>query len=269
MCKCRSIARGKLLNSICFNKITLVFMLISILLFTMVTQGNEFDHFHKNLNLVLKTYVRNGNVNYSDLKSNPYTLNQYIKETSSVSKNNFENWTRDQQLAYLINLYNAITLKLIIDNYPLKSIKNIDSPWDMKIVNLFGESITLNQLENKIIRKNYNEPRIHFVLVCAAKGCPILINEAYLPVKLNIQLDEQTKEFLLDKNKNSFNIENSEITISPIFDWYKDDFKESSNSVIEFIKPYLSEELSSKTHPGENSVINYSFYDWSLNDQAK
>jgi len=127
----------------------------------------------------------------------------------------------------------------------------------------------INQLEHEVIRKNYNEPRIHFALVCAAKGCPILINEAYLPVKLNIKLDEQTKEFLLDKNKNSFDIDNGEITISPIFDWYKDDFKESSNSVIEFIKPYLSEELSSKTHPGENLVINYSFYDWSLNDQAK
>ena len=244
-------------------------MLISFLLFPKITQGNEFDHSHKNLNLVLKTYVRNGNVNYSDLKSNPYTLNQYIKETSSISKNNFENWTRDQQLAYLINLYNAITLKLIIDNYPLKSIKDIDSPWNIKIVRLFGESVTLNQLEHEVIRKNYNEPRIHFALVCAAKGCPILINETYLPVKLNIQLEEQTKEFLLDKNRNSFDLENGEITISPIFDWFKLDFKKSSNSVIGFIKPYLGEELSSNIPSKEKLSIKYSFYDWSLNDQAK
>jgi hypothetical protein len=214
---------------------------------------------------VLDNYVQEGLVDYSGLKSNPKDLKQFLNQSAAISKETFSEWSKDQQLGFLINLYNAQTLDLIVANYPIKSIKDIASdsggPWELPIVNLFGEQITLDALENEVIRKNYTDPRVHFALVCAALGCPALINTPYEAAELEKQLDQQTKAFLMDSDKNSIDTEQEILRLSPIFDWFKEDFSAKSGSVLEFVNPYFGNQAS------KEFKIEYTNYDWSLNDQ--
>ncbi len=228
--------------------------------------GEAFDSSHKLYADVLSDYVKDGLVDYADLKSDPGDLRAYLESTAKVTRREFEGWTTNEQLAFLINLYNARTLGLIIDNYPVKSIRDIGSggkgPWEEPVVKLFGETITLNSLEHGIIRKNYKEPSIHFVLVCAAIGCPPLLDEPYLADKLDNQLEAQTKKFLADTGKNSVDRENKILRISPIFMWYTEDFKAEAGSVPGFLNKYYGNE------PLQGYIIVYTDYGWSLNDAS-
>ncbi len=210
---------------------------------------------------LLNSYVNEqGLVDYKSLKQNRASLDDYIKSLASVTKAEFTQWDTNAQLAYLINLYNAETLQLIVDNYPVKSIKDIgtifSSPWSKPVVSLFGESITLDNLEHDIIRVDYNEPRIHMVLVCAAKGCPALSRNPYTADNLDEQLSFETTKYLkstagltIDSNKKVANI-------SSIFKWYKEDFK----SVPQFVSQYSGNNVN-------DFKIKYINYDWSLNEQ--
>ncbi len=227
------------------------------------SSDTNFDHQYKNYGLILNDHVSSGKVDYGKLKTNSADLDLVLVEFASVTKAEFDSWDKDKQLAYLINLYNAATLDLVADNYPLKSIKDIGDPWDKKIVNLHGNSISLNQLEHEVIRKNYKEPRIHFALVCAAKGCPVLISDAYVGSKLESQLDTVTKNFLSAGDKNKIDDANQVIVVSSIFDWFAGDFEAGSGSVVAFLAPYYSknpEDLKSYQ-------IKYTDYDWTLNDK--
>jgi hypothetical protein len=246
------------------NILPILFLIIGIgLAGDVLPSGTNFDHQYKNYGLILNDHVKNGSVDYRKLKSNSDGLDLVLVEFAGVSREEFDAWDKQKQLAYLINLYNAATLDLVVDNYPLGSIKDIGKPWNKKIVNLHGDTISLNQLEHEIIRKNYKEPRIHFALVCAAKGCPVLISDAYVGSKLESQLDTVTKNFLSASDKNKIDDANQVIIVSPIFDWFADDFSAKSGSVVEFIAPYYSknpEDLKSYQ-------IKYTNYDWSLNDK--
>ena len=240
--------------------------LLFFIAFVIHASAETFDRSQQLYADALSHHVKDGLVDYSSLKSNPGDLNKYLEQTALVSRKEFDSWTRDEQLAFLINLYNARTIRLITDNYPVKSIRDIGSsakgPWDEPIVPLFGEIITLNTLENSIIRKNYNDPRVHFALVCAAKGCPPLLGEPYSGENLNNQLAAQTQKFLADPAKNSIDVKNKIIRLSPIFNWYMDDFSRTAGSVQKFIKPYYLD------FPSEEFKIEYTDYDWSLNDSS-
>lgn len=204
----------------------------------------------------LKKYVSNkGNVNYISIKSNVSSLNTIIQ---SLEDNYPEsNWTKNQRLAYWINAYNIYTIQLIVDNYPTSSIKDITAkPWDKKFIKLGGNTYSLNNIENSIIRIEFNEPRIHFALNCASISCPILMNSAFKASSLKYQLTKQTKNFLADGTKNTFT--GAEIKLSPVFDWYKEDFIKNG-SLIDFINKYRSEQLV-------NPTVNYNEYDWGLNN---
>lgn len=241
-------------------------VVIHFLLLTLASVGEEseeFDQSHSIYGTVLRAYVKDGSVDYAGLKSNPGDLELYLERTSLVSGDEFDKWPRDEQLAFLINLYNARTLDLVRVNYPVGSIREIASdsggPWEQPIVRLFGEKITLNALEHEVIRKNYSEPRTHFALVCAAKGCPVLPDEAYLGPALQGQLEAQTREFLTDADKNSIDTENQIVRLSPLFKWFAEDFSAKSGSVAEFINPYF------QNMAGADFKIEYTDYDWSLN----
>ena len=231
--------------------------------------AGEFDHSHKPYANVLKQYVKDGLVDYSGLKSNPKDLSLYLDEAAAVSEANFKSWAKEQQLAFLINLYNAETLRLIIDHYPVRSIKDIaaDSkgPWELPVVSLFGKKITLNHLEHGVIRKDYDEPRVHFALVCAALGCPPLRSDPYTAEKLNQQLEEQGKRFISDSTKNRVDLENRIVYLSPIFQWFPQDFVKKSGSVLVFVEAYFPDKVSNELRR-ENFKIEYTNYDWSLND---
>ncbi len=228
----------------------------------------EFDQSHALFSQVLKTYVHNERVDYAALKAHPQELNRYLSEVAAVRRKHFDHWTRKQQIAFLINAYNAYTLKLIIDHYPIKSIKDIGhfwrGPWAQPVVHLFGKSITLDTIEQDMLRKDYREPRIHFALVCASIGCPPLRSEAYLATRLDEQLNDQGKRFLANRSKNRVDATDHTVYLSPIFKWYGEDFKKKSGSVLAFLKPYWPKRERIELKSG-HFEIRYTDYNWSLN----
>ena len=239
--------------------------LLLFVLFLLPWQAFSFDHDYKLLNDLLSTHVQNGLVDYKSIKADPKNLDMFVVQAGAVDHSEFDTWTQPQQLAFLINLYNAVTIQLIISEYPVTSIRKISgllkNPWKLKTVPLFREMITLDHLEHNIIRPRYHEPRIHFALVCAARGCPILRSEAYLPDNLNNQLEDQTIQFLQSTpQKNRYDPNTKTLYLSPIFKWYAEDFQAASGSVQLFVKNYLPQvDIEAK--------IRYTDYDWSLNEQ--
>lgn len=232
--------------------------------------GAEFDQSHARFSGVLTRYVKDAHVDYVALKAQPQELNGYLDQVAAVSRTDFKQWKEPQQIAFLANAYNAYTLRLIIDHYPVKSIKDIggflSGPWDQPVVGLFGETITLNTLEHKILRKDYAEPRLHFALVCAAKGCPPLRGEAYVGARLDEQLDDQARQFLATPAKNRVEITEGTVYLSPIFKWYGADFEKKSGSVLAALKPWWPGESGGSVR--DDFKIRYTDYDWSINEQA-
>lgn len=228
---------------------------IVLLLFLSISGfAQNFDY--KSYNQFLGNYVsEKGNVNYDKIKTNKSELDVVIKQFEKNKPNN--QWSREEKLAYYINAYNIYTLKIVTDNYPLKSIKDIPNVWDKKFIPSGKEKISLGDVEHKILRK-MNEPRIHFAINCASFSCPNLLNEAYLPETLDKQLAKVTKSFINDKTKNS--ITASEIKISEIFNWFGGDFKTKKTSFIDFINKYSTVKIDKK------AKVKYLDYNWSLNN---
>lgn len=214
---------------------------------------------------LLGKYVdTNGNVDYLGFKKDVKKLDAYLKVLESNAPNP-KKWSKNEQLAYWINAYNAFTIKLIVDNYPVKSIKDIggsipfvNSPWDIKFIEIGGDKLDLNNIEHGIIRKHFEEPRIHFAVNCASYSCPKLRREAYTAEKLDAQLSEQAKDFLSDTTKNKIG-DGKSVQLSKLFTWFSGDFKQDGKSVIEFINEY------SKTKISNDAKIDYLDYKWNLN----
>lgn len=213
---------------------------------------------------LLKKYVdKKGNVNYEGLKKDQKVLDSYLTLLSSTPPS--ASWSRAEQLAYWINAYNAFTISLVVRHYPVASIKEIrpgisfiNSVWDIKFIKIGKETYDLNNLEHSILRKKFDEPRIHFAINCASYSCPALRNEAYTADKLEAQLTDAAKTFLADKNKNEFTTDR--IAISKIFDWFTGDFKKNG-TLIDFLNQYAPIKINAK------AKIDYKDYIWSLNKQ--
>lgn len=222
---------------------------------------------HASYDALLKARVKGGLVDYAGLKADRKPLDLYLSRLAKIAEPEFNGWSRDEQLAFLINLYNATTLRLIVDRYPVKSIKDIGGllkgPWSQPVVRLFGGERTLNDLEHKLIRPRYKEPRVHFALVCAARGCPPLREEAYVAARLAEQLDDQGRRFLGTPAKNR--VEDSTLRLSPIFKWYAGDFAAEKGGVVGVAKRYLPADAASRVP--DDARVAYTDYDWSLNDQ--
>jgi len=205
----------------------------------------------------------NGWVSYKDFVADSVQLNTYLKTLSDCYPN--PDWSKEQKLAYWINAYNAFTVKLIVNHYPVASIKDIkngipfiNSVWDINFFKIGGEKMDLNEIEHSILRKEFEEPRIHFAIVCASGSCPRLLNEAYEAKTLEEQLTLQANNFVNDNSKNE--IEAQEIRISSIFKWFSGDFTENG-TIQEFIRPYSERDFSS------TAKVKYLDYDWSLNGE--
>jgi Protein of unknown function, DUF547 len=253
---------------------TLKFLTLAICLTISNFAFAAFDQSHKDLDTILKdVVVVNGavsQVNYKKLSKMAVLFNKYLKETSKVTQKEFDTFNEKQQVAFLINSYNAFTLKLIVDNYPVKSIKKIggilSSPWKMKFIVLLGKNRSLDEIEHEWLRKKYNEPRVHFAVNCASIGCPALRNEAYLAEKLDEQLTEQAKLFLRDGVRNQFDHEKKILKLSKIFDWFKEDFTKTG-TLQAFVTPYLTDDpLLRKALESETYEIEFTDYDWDLNE---
>ncbi|MEK7684928.1 MAG: DUF547 domain-containing protein [Verrucomicrobiota bacterium] len=248
------------------------FRVAAALLLTVVSTRAAFDQTHAGFDRLLKQHVSDGWVDYARLKADPKPRSAYLDQLAAVTEAEFSQWSEKARLAFLINLYNAATLKLIVDHYPVRSIKDIgglfSSPWKQEAVRLFGRVTTLDAVEHDILRKLYAEPRIHFALVYAAKGCSPLRREAYVASRLDEQLDDQARLFLASQEKNRVVANERTVYLSPIFKWFAGDFEKHSGSVLTFIEPYLPE-ADRRALAGHGLKIRYTDYDWSLNDRPK
>ena len=232
-----------------------------------VYESMVFDHNHTALNNVLKEVVDFGLVDYVQLKQRSDALQDYLVTVACVPRAKFAKWPKAERLAFLLNIYNAATLKLFTDHYPVESIKDISrfpSVWKIKIVGLFGEKYSLDDLEHKMIRKQFKSPQIHFALVCGAQSCPQLRDEPYTSARLEVQFAEQAVSFFGDTNKNRVDPDAKVVHLSPIFKWYAEDFGRTEKDLLRFVAPYLPVKFKKDLLNG-GFKINYTDYDWSIN----
>jgi hypothetical protein len=250
------------------------------------------DSFYAEYALALSEHVNDGGmVTYASLKANDADLTAFARRLSTLSPADYEAWTESEKIAFWINAYNGLTLKAIIDNYPIKSsfaaslrfpknsIRQIKGVWEKLEFPVMGRPITLNDIEHETLRKKFNEPRIHMALVCAALSCPPLRNEPFEGARLDAQLDDQTRRFLAAREKFRIDRPGQRVYLSPIFDWFGEDFvkkyrvddgfvghKEEDRAVLNFVSNYLSETDAEYLKTAEYKV-EYLDYDWSLNER--
>ena len=237
---------------------------------------DKFDQSHLMWTHVLQKYVKESGyasaVDYKGIKSDPSKLDAYLKALEAVSQEQFNRFSNDEKLAFLINAYNAFTVKLIVDHYPVKSINDIgsffSSPWKKKFFKLLGEERTLDNVEHDIIRKQFNEPRIHFAVNCASVGCPALRNEAFTASHLDKQLEDASVKFLSDKNRNRYDSKTRKLELSSIFKWYGSDFQKKYGSLENFLAPRITSDPGhQKTIREKSATVTFRDYDWSLNEE--
>ena len=216
---------------------------------------------------ILKRYVNpEGLVNYKGIIKDKAEFQKYLDMLSHTPPQ--ESWSKNDQEAYWINVYNAFTVKLIIDYYPVKSIKDIgpkpqivfiNTPWQKKFFYIGKEHFKLDRIEHQILRKEFSEPRIHFAIVCASMSCAKLRREAYEGDRLDEQLKNQAIDFLTDRKKNKITSEKAEL--SSYFTWFKSDFEKNGQTVIGFINQYSPVKMK------KDANITFLDYNWSLNEQ--
>jgi len=257
-------------------------MVVLIVFTGLSSPAMAFDHDHGVWDILLKKHVmmkdtkQSSRVDYEGIKKDEALFETYLSNLSSVSQAEFDAWTRDQRLAFLINAYNAFTIKLIVEHYPVKSIRDIGGwfkkPWKIEFVPLLEKKRSLDDIEHNLIRQKgvFDEPRIHVALVCASIGCPALINEAYAYDKLDNMLESALVHFLSDRSRNRFDREKNRFEISSLFSWYEQDFKDKYGSLNDFLIRYgkvftLTGSELEIINQGKFSV-DYLDYDWSLND---
>lgn len=225
------------------------------------------DHSYSDWGNVLENYTEDGYVDYGALQKFPKALDAYLENVQKLEPGEYEKWSTNEKISFWINAYNAFTVQTIVDHYPKKSIKHIPNVWDEKRFAALGQKWSLNQIEHKILRKEFSEPRIHFALVCASLGCPTLRGEPYTASNLNSQLDSQVRDFLADTDKARYDERTDTLRLSPIFKWFREDF-DKAGGVLSFIlaknKHYLPPDMEGKVNL--KTKISWLSYDWSLND---
>lgn len=263
-----------------------LFILSTSLFFSL--NSFAFDHSHKAFSKLLAAHVKmsadrtSSKVDYKNFDKKG--LDTYLNSVSAVSKKDFKAFNNDEQLAFFINTYNAFTIKLILDHYPVTSIKDtakrsfsnpLKNPWKVKFFKLFGKKTSLDEIEHEYTRGNdklNKDPRIHFAFNCASIGCPALLNTAWVSTQLEKQFDQAAISFLKDRSRNKVSLKEGSIKLNNIFKWYGKDFDKKGSkygSLKRFLTAYAdsiadNEEertlvLSSKT------PISYTGYDWNLN----
>lgn len=212
---------------------------------------------------LLKSHVKKGRVNYDGFKGDEATLDRYLALLSSV---NPKTLSRNHQFAFYINAYNAFTVKLILTEYPgINSIKEIGSffsgPWSKKFIHLGGHKVSLDYIEHEVLRPRFKDPRVHFAVNCASKGCPPLRNEPYEGKQLETQLDEQAREFI-NTSRRTFFKDNTLFT-TRIFKWFGEDF---GDNPLAFVRQYARAKLKQDLDNATGDIrIAYLPYDWTLN----
>lgn len=293
------------------NKIGLIGILSSLLLLVLINplqtsytitsygieemEQNEFDQSYRAYNELLNRYVKDARVDYRGFIDSRAEFETFLKTLGDINENDFETWTEEQKLAFWINTYNAFTIKAIIDHYPIKrsfslvgifyapsnSILQIKGVWTKLQFRALGRMVTLDEIEHKILRKKFDEPRIHMAIVCASISCPDLSNEAYVAEKIEEQLAQASSNFVNNPEKGVFvNESDRRVKVSKIFKWFGEDFIPSygseklfnnyslkENAVLNFTADYLESEKTKQYLMSNKLKIGYLKYDWHLNEQ--
>ncbi len=245
-----------------------------------------FDHSHKAWDELVKKhvrYVQNGNasrVDYAGLARDRAQLKAVLDDYQKVTRAEFDGWTKPQQQAFLMNAYNAFTIEKILKRYPdIKSIRDygtvFGNPWKDKFFTLFGQPSYLDFIEHETLRKDgaYDDPRVHVSVVCASTGCPMLRNEAFVPERLDAQMEDGMRRFLSDRTRNRYNPESRKLEVSKIFDWYGKDFERGHkgySSVKATLARYadlLADRPQDRAEVRDQKAdVVFLDYDWALND---
>jgi len=229
--------------------------ILIIALFTLVGFQAQTDNFN---NLLQKHVDDKGNVDYKSFKKDEKKLVEFTTYLTNTSPDT--SWSANKEKAFWINAYNAYTIKLILENYPLKSITDIKengkTAWKIEFAKVCGTTYTLDHIEHEILRKKFQDPRIHVGVNCASVSCPKLLNKAFTEENIDKEMEILMKEFINDATRNK--IAKNKIEISSVFDWFKEDFTMNS-TVIEYLNKY------SDTKIGKDANVSYLKYNWSLN----
>ena len=218
---------------------------------------------HQIFGELLAKYNQKGHVDYAGLKRQEARLDVYLEKLANMDPGSLP---RNERFAFYVNAYNAWTIKLVLSGYPgVESIKKLGSlfksPWKQKIVNLEGMLTTLDHIEHDILRPEFEDPRVHFAINCAAKGCPPLYQEPFTGSQLDMQLNRVTRYFINDPKSNY--LEGNTLYVSSIFKWFSEDF---NDDIIGFFEKYAFDELKRELSARKSSLkIKYLDYDWSLN----
>ncbi|MDA0346983.1 MAG: DUF547 domain-containing protein [Verrucomicrobia bacterium] len=251
-----------------------------------------FDHSHKDWDTILGTHVHGALVDYASLSDESTLLSNYLNQLNSVSLQEMDDWSREQQMAFWINAYNAFTVQAVLDHYPIKtrtikglvvprnSIIQIPGVWKKLQWKVAGELLTIEYIEHGILRPKFNEPRMHFAIVCASIGCPDLRPEAFTFDQLDRQLEEQTRKYLTNAEKGvKFDFEKTSVCVSQLFKWYTDDFlvtpdtgfkvernNEKERIAFQFISYFITEPRARRLLQSKHTDLDFLSYDWSLNE---
>ena len=244
-----------------------------------------FDHSYAAWDALLKKHVRwlpdgkQSRANYRGFAADRATLKGVLDSLSAVPKATFDGWSRPQQMAFLINAYNAFTVELILTKYPdLTSIKDLgsilQSPWKRKFFTLLGEERHLDWIEHEQLRPRYNEPRIHAAVNCASIGCPALRDEAFTATKLEAQLEDGMRRFMADRTRNR--VRGNQVEVSSIFKWFREDFEKGHGGFKQLEDVFAKYAELMSDVPAEQAAlkakslrVSHLDYDWSLNDAGR
>ncbi len=231
--------------------------------------ASTFDH--SKFDQILKAYVDNkGLVDYNSIAQDK-KFTEYMQSLQSAK---VEEFSRDGQLAFWINAYNAVTIDKVIKKKPKKSVRETLVPglWTSTKFFTTQEHMVANQrlsqddIEHEILRKKYRDPRIHFAIICASMGCPQLPRMAYTAENVQVRLDEETRKYLNSPRGTRIDRAENILHVSKLFDWFVTDFIQKSGSTLAFMRPYLNEETLSFLE--RDPKISYLEYNWALNAQA-
>ena len=234
----------------------------------------RFDHSHARWDAILRAHVVRDRFDYRALRANRGELDAYIAELEAVTPQELEGWSREQRYAFWINVYNAHVIKLIVDEYPVDSIRDIGSlfspVWGKRFIRMRAfhpegdnENLCLDDVEHEILRPTFQDARIHAAVNCASIGCPPLFGRAFVADELDSQLDVVMRFFLRDRRRNRFDRGNNTLYLSSIFDWFEEDFERDEGSVKNYVIEYAPDGDYAWVR---NARIRHLDYDWSLNE---
>jgi len=216
---------------------------------------------HSLLDSVLDEYVENGRVEYRRLVNNQPTLNTYLRKVSDFSPAYLYALPKRESVAFYINVYNALVLKAVVEEYPVSSIKKVHKIWKKKKFPIAGKGVTLDEIE-ETLRFNFKDPRIHFALVRGSRSCPKLLSQAYTGDNINKLLNRQTYRFIDDKSNVRFDRRNNVLYVSPIFKEYSQDF----GDVLAYVTRYMSKRKASYLRR-KQPTVKYIKHNWNINEK--